>query len=213
MAVLLDTARHGLVFTHHTGNIPHTYHLSSSSVAIDNLFGNLLFAVLHRLDMDGNLLVVVADAATHGRDALGLETREKHLLTDAVGLQPLAVYVKRYLLLLFAKEFDVGNRGNATKAVAEVVAVLFQFTVAALVALNGNEQGRGVAEVVVDYKCQHTAWQLHLEVVQTMLDLAPHLVLVVHFIVQTYHHDTHAILRCGGGLDAIHLAERKQIAL
>ena len=58
--------------------------------------------------MDGNLLVVVADTATHRCDALGLETGEEHLLSDAICLQALAVYIQRNLLLLFAKEFHVG---------------------------------------------------------------------------------------------------------
>ena len=46
-----------------------------------------------------------------------------------------------------------------------------------------------------------------------MLDFAPHLVFIVHIIVQFHHHDTHAVLRGGGGLHTIHFAIRKEVAL
>ena len=110
--------------------------------------------------MDGNLLVFVADAATHGSDALGLKTREEHLLTDAVGLQTLSVDVETDLLLLFAKEFYVGNRWDAAQTVTEVIAVLFQFSVTALRALDGDKQGRCVAKLIVGDDSQHALGQL-----------------------------------------------------
>ena len=213
MPVLLYAACHGLIFTLNAGNIPYAHHLSCGCVAIDNLIGNLLLAILHCFDMDGYLLVVVADAATHCCDALCLESGEEHLLTYAVGLQALAVDVERYLLLLLTEEFHVGYRGDAAQSVTQVVAILFQFAVAALVALDGNEQSRGVAEVVVNYDSQHSRWQLRLESVQTMFDFTPYLILVVNIVIQLYHHNAHAVLRCGGGLFAVHLTVCKQIAL
>ena len=155
MTVLLNTTAVAVVLSHHTSHIADTGHLTGGGVREDNLVGNLIDAVLGRLHMDGHLLVFVADAAAHGGDALSLEARKKHLLTDAVCLQALTVYIERYLLFLLAKHLDVGNRRDVPQAVGEPIAVVFQLAVAALSALDGDEQGRGVAEVIVYHNGQH----------------------------------------------------------
>ena len=72
VSVLLDTTRHGFVLAHHTGHIANTCHLTCHRVGEDNLVGNLLLGVFLSLNVDGYLLVVVADSATHGGDALCL---------------------------------------------------------------------------------------------------------------------------------------------
>ena len=141
MSVLFYAAGVGVVLTHHTGHIPHTGYFTSGGVAEDNLVGYLLDAVLRGGYVDGHLLVVVTDAATHGSDALSLKTAEEHLLTDAVGLQALSVYVERNLLFLLAEHFYICHRRDAAQAVGEVVAVFLQLTVTALATLNGNQQG------------------------------------------------------------------------
>ena len=82
-----------------------------------------------------------------------------------------------------------------------------------MVALDGNEQGRGIAEIIVHHDGQHTTGQLGLKAVQSVLDLTPHLILVVHIIVQFHHHDTHAVLRLRGGLLTVHLPISKEVAL
>ena len=46
-----------------------------------------------------------------------------------------------------------------------------------------------------------------------MLDLAPHLIFVIHVIVQFHHHDAHAVLTLCGGFHTVHLTKSKQIAL
>ena len=63
-----------------------------------------------------------------------------------------------------------------------------QLTVAALGALDGDEQGRGIAEIVVGHKGEYAGRQLLLKQVEAVLDLAPHLVLVVHVVVQINVH-------------------------
>ena len=163
--------------------------------------------------MDGHLLVVIADTATHRGDALSLQARKEHLLTDTIGLQALTVDIKTDLLFLLSEEFHICYRGDTTQAVAQIITVLFQLAVAALVTLDGDEQCRGVAKVIVHHDGQHPTGQLRLEAIQTVFDLRPHLVLVVHVIVQFHHHDTHAVLRLRGRLLAIHLTKGKQIAL
>ena len=213
MTVLFDATRHRLIFTLNGSHISHPCHLTRYRVREDDLVGNLLLRILRCLYVDGNLLVVVADAATDGCDTLSLKAREKHLLANAIGLQALTINIKTYLLLLFTKHFHVGNRGNTTQSVAQVVAILFQFPIAALVACNGNQQGRGVAKVVVYDNGQHPTGQLSLIGIESMLQLTPHLILVVHVVVQAHHHDAHAVLRRGGGLGAIYLAKGKEIAL
>ena len=134
-------------------------------------------------------------------------------MTNAVGLQALAINVERYLLLLFAKQLDIRYRRDTTQTIGEVVAILFQLAIATLVALDGNEQRRGVTEVVVHHDGQHATGQLRLKAVQPVLDFRPHLVLVVHVVVQFHHHDTHAVLRLRGGFCAIHLAIGKEVTL
>ena len=109
--------------------------------------------------MDGHLLVVVADAPAHRSNALCLQTAEEHLLTYAVCLQALAVYIERYLFLLLTEHLNICHGGNTAQAVAQTVAVVLQLTIAALAALYGYEQGRGVAEVVVHHHGQHACGQ------------------------------------------------------
>ena len=46
-----------------------------------------------------------------------------------------------------------------------------------------------------------------------MFYFAPYLIFVVHIVVELHHHNAHAVLRCGGGLFAVHLAVGKQISL
>ena len=100
-----------------------------------------------------------------------------------------------------------------SQAVTKPVAIVLQFTIAALSALNGDEQGRCVAEVVVHHDGQNARRQLRLKTVQSVFDFRPHLVLVVHVVVQFDHRDTHVVLRRSGGLRTLHLAKGKEIAL
>ena len=44
-----------------------------------------------------------------------------------------------------------------------------------------------------------------------MFDFAPHLVLIVHVVVQFHHHDTHAVLTLCGGFYTVHLTIRKEV--
>ncbi len=151
MPVLLDVAVGTVVLAHHTGHIPHAHHLASGRVAEDDLTGYLLLAMTGSLDVDGHLLIVVADAAAHGGEPLRLQMAEQRLLPDAVGLHALPVDIESYLLLAVTIDPDIGHRGNATQTVAQMVGVVLQFTIAALRTLDGYEQCRGVAEVVVGH--------------------------------------------------------------
>ena len=74
MTILLDTTRHRFVFTYYTGHIPYAGHLTRHRVGEYNLVGNLLYAMLLSLHMDGHLLVIVADGAAHRGDALSLQS-------------------------------------------------------------------------------------------------------------------------------------------
>ena len=94
MPVLLDVAFNAVVLAHDSGHIPDAGHLAADGVAEDNLVGYLLFGVVGGLDMNRYLLVVVADAAAEGGNALRLQVAEEHLLTDAVGLEALAVDIE-----------------------------------------------------------------------------------------------------------------------
>ena len=113
MPVLFNAARHRFVFALHGSHIAHTGYLARHGVGENDLVGYLLLRVFRWLHVDGNLLIVVADAAAHRGDALSLKSREEHLLTDAVGLQALAVDVEADLLFLLSKHLHIGHRGDA----------------------------------------------------------------------------------------------------
>ena len=213
MSILFDTTGHGFVFALYGCHIAHTCHLARNGVGEDYLVGNLLLRVFLSLNVDGYLLVIVAYRAAHGGDALSLQSREEHLLADAVGLQALAIDVETDLLLLFAEEFYISYTWDAAQAIGEVVAILLEFAIAALVALDSDEQSRGIAEVIVDHDGQHTAGQLGLKPVESVLYLRPDLVLIIHIVVEFNHHDTHAVLRLRGGLLTIYLAIGEEVAL
>ena len=117
MAVLLDAACMRVIFPHHPGHVPHPCHLARDGIGEDDLVGNLIFRILRRLHVDGYLLVIIVDAATHGGETLRLQTAEEQLLSDAVGLHPLTVYVERDLLLLFTEQLHVRHGGDAAQTV------------------------------------------------------------------------------------------------
>ena len=94
MSVLLDATVRSIVFAHHACHIAHACHLARDWSGEDNLVGDLFLAVLGILYMYWHLLVIVAETAAHGGDALWLQTAKEHLLTDAVGLQALAVHIE-----------------------------------------------------------------------------------------------------------------------
>ena len=110
MPVLFDKSFVGVVFPDNLSYVAHTSDLPSDRVAEDNLAGDFLYCVLCRFDVDGHLLVVVADAAAEGRDALCLQVREKHLLSNAISLQTLAVNIEGYLFLLLTIGANVRHR-------------------------------------------------------------------------------------------------------
>ena len=182
MAVLLDVAIRRVVFALHAGNVADAHHLSRQRVAVNDLVGHLLFAVLCRLDMDECLLVVVGELSGHRGQALRLQGGHQRLLSDAECFEPLPIHIEAHLLLVLTILPHIRHRRNLAQAVGEAVAIVLQLAIAALLALYGNEQGRSVSEIVVGNQRQHTAWQTLLVEGQTVLDLAPHLVLVVHFV-------------------------------
>ena len=94
-----------------------------------------------------------------------------------------------------------------------MVGVFLKLAIATLRALDGNEQGRRVAEVVVGKKGDDARGQRRLEEVEAVLDLRPDLILVVDLVVEAHHDDAETVLRRGARLGAAHLAEGEQVAL
>ena len=213
VTVLLDIAGLAVVFAHHAGHVAHADHLARRCVAVEDHRRHLGLRVLRRRQVDGRLLGGVADAAAHGGQTLLLQLGEEHLLADAIGLQTLAVDVEAQLLLLLAVDAHVGHRRHAAQTVAQAVGVVLQLAIAALRTLDGDEQGAGVAEVVVGHEGQHALRQLLLEEGEAVLHLAPHLVLVVDVVVQPDHDHAHAVLGRRRGLLAVDFLIGEQIAL
>ena len=159
------------------------------------------------------LLVSIADAATHHRNALRLQPAEQHLLSNAVGLQSLTVHIEGDLLFLLAIKAYIGHRWYAAQLVAQLVGVTLQLPIAALRALDGDEQCRGITEIIVGYKCQHTTWQTLLEKCQSVFDFTPHLIFIVHLVVQPDHHQAHTVLGGCRSFLTVYLSVSEQITL
>ena len=132
-------------------------------------------------------------------------------LSDAVGCQALTVDVESELLLLVSYLLHVADAFYPSQTVGKFVAVLLKFAVGTLAAFYGHQSGAGVAEVVVRDDGHHALRQLLLEVVQSVLDFRPYLVLVVHVFAQIYHHHAHAVHGGGGGLFTAYLLEGKEV--
>ena len=162
--------------------------------------------------MEGDVALVGADAPAHGGKSLSREGLCDGGLSDAVGCQTLAVDVERQLFLLVSYLLHVADAFNPSQAVGKFVAVLLQFAVGTLAAFYRYQAGAGVAEVIVRDEGYYALRQLLLEVVQTVFDLRPYLVLVVHVFAQIDHHHAHAVHACGGGLFAAYLLEGKEVA-
>ena len=163
--------------------------------------------------MDRRHLVVVGDAATHSGESLRLQLGEKHLLSNAIGLQSLTIDIEADLLLLLAINTDIGHRLNAAETVAKTVCIVVQFMVATLVACQGNEKRRGISKVIVGHQCQHSTWEARLKQIESVLDFTPHFILIVHLIIQAHHDDALTILGGGCSLHAIHFLIGEEVAL
>ena len=109
------------------------------------------------------------------------------------------------MLLLLAQLLHLAHAGQTAQAVGQFVAIALQFAVGALVALHGDEQSAGVAEIVLDHQGHDTLGQRGLEVVQSVLHLAPHGGEVVLVFLELHHDDAHAVLAGRVGLAAVHL--------
>lgn len=89
--------------------------------------------------------------------------------------------------------------------VAQVVQVLLELAVAALVGFERDEQGRGVAEVVIGHQGHDPRRELRLERGQAVFDLRPYLVLVANVVLQFDQDVAHAVHRGRSGLGPLDL--------
>ena len=210
VAVLLDVSAGVVVFAYDACHVLHLY-AASCGIAVDDLFGNLAFALLGGGDVEGDVTLVGTDASAHGGESLCGEGLCDGGLSDAVGCQALTVDVESELLLLVSYLLHVADAFYPSQTVGKFVAVLLKFAVGTLAAFYGHQSGAGVAEVVVRDNGHHALRQLLLEVVQSVLDFRPYLVLVVHVFAQVYHHHAHAVHGGGGGLFTAYLLEGKEV--
>ena len=200
LTVILDVTLRAVILTLHGGHVLHPHHVVLR-VGVDNLILNLLLAGHGGLHMDGHILLCATDAACHRGHASRLQSLHHSHTSDAVGCQSLLVHIDGDLFLQVAIQHHIAHRRDAAQTVGQVIAVLLQFPRAPVFALDGDEQGRGTAKVVVHSQSQHTAWQtLTLEGVESMLDFRPHLILVVHTVLQFHLAHTHPIAARRGGL-------------
>ena len=130
--------------------------------------------------MDGQDAAAVVDAPSGGDKTLGEEFGHQRLAADAVGGQFLLVNIDVNLLALLPVYLDVPHCLDGTQVVAQRIHVVVQLLVGLVLGLDGDQQGRGVAEIIVDHHRQHAGWQLHLEILKPVADFGPDLSLVVH---------------------------------
>ena len=202
VAVVLDVLLAGVIFTSYFGHVAQTDILVS--IAVDNLLCQFLFASFCRGNVQGDVLLLSSETSAHGCKSLSAQCLHDGGLTDAIGCKSFAVYIEGDLFLHLAILSHIAHAGHSAQTVCQFVAVLLQFPIAALLALYGDEQGTGIAEVFVDDQCQHTSRQAALESVESVFDFAPHLVFLVDVIVHLHHHHTHSVAACGGGFLSVH---------
>ena len=212
LAVGLYVCLAHIVFACHGGNVAHPQHLAVGSVKDDTLAYLLLGTYAWR-HMYLQVLVRSGHHAAHGGKSLTCQCLYQCLTSDSIGRQTFLVHGDGELLLLLAQLLHLAHIGQSAQTVGQFIAITLKFAVRALVALHGDEQGAGVAKVVLGHQCQHTLGQGGLELVQSVLHLAPHGGEVVLVLVELHHHYAHAVLACGVGLATVHLLVGEDIAL
>ena len=212
LAVGLYVGLAHVVLACHGGNVAHTQHLAVGGIE-DDALANLLLGTDAGRHVYLQVLVRSGHHAAHGGEPLAGECLYQGLAPYAIGSQALFVHGDGKLLLLLANLPHVAHAGQAAQAVGQLVAIALQFAIGTLVALHGDEQGAGVAKVVLGHQCQHTLGKGGLELVQSVLHLAPHGGEVVLVLLELHHHYAHAVLAGGVGLATVHLLVGEDVAL
>ena len=139
----------GVIFPPYFGHVAQTDIFVS--IAVYNLLCQFLFAPFCWGDVQGDVLLLSCEASAHGRKSLSAQCLHDGGLTDTIGSQSFAVYIEGDLFLHLAVLSHIAHAGHSAQTVCQFVAVLLQFTIAALLALNGDEQGTCIAEVFIDH--------------------------------------------------------------
>ena len=88
---------------------------------------------------------------------------------------------------------QVRYRFDSAQTIFQVFEVGLKLPVGLAPRLESDEQGRGIAEIVVGNQTQDTRRQLLFEEVKSVLNLRPDFVAVVDVIVQFHKHIDHAV--------------------
>ena len=95
--------------------------------------------------------------------------------------------------MLQSEDAHLTHALNHAQRVDEGVHIVVQFAVGLILRLHGQQQGRGVAEVIVHLNGQHTIGQLGFEALHAVLELRPELILVRQVVIQLYLNNTEAV--------------------
>lgn len=198
-AVAGDVAVGGIVFADDAGDVAQADDVPLW-VGVDDLLGDLVFGVVDGREVDGEFLPGGFDGTAGGGEALGEEPGCQGALVEAVDGEFVGIKISGNLLFLQAVPPQVRHGFDPAQPPFEVVEVLLEFAVGFVFGLQGDQQGGGVAEVVVHDEGEYAGGKLHFEAGDAVLDLGPHFVFVVDVVVQLDHDVDDAVLREGVGL-------------
>ena len=169
-------------------------HIVAFAVRIDQRILHLVDLVQGMIHVDGRFVVVILHTTSRRHKTLASQHLGNRQVTDAVVRQLVAVDIDTDLVVLQSEHAHLTHALDHTQRVDEGVHIVIQFAVGLILRLHRQQQGGGVAEVIVHHDGQHTTGQLRLEALHAVLELRPELILVVQVVVQFHLNDTHAVL-------------------
>ena len=136
--------------------------------------------------------------------------RRRHCVLGHTG----GVHIDGDFFFLFTHDFDVAHRLDVAKTLREAVGEVAQLARRALVALDGEEQGRSVAEVVDDRCGQYALRQVGLlEQFQSLAHARPSHLGVFGVVDQRDEDEQHTVFGLRIGLGLVHVTEGEQVLL
>ena len=172
----------------------------AAQVAVNHRVLHIVDFVEALVDVDGTLVFLVLQASARAGKALSGELLRDGQIADAVLGELVGVEIDGDLRHLHARDTHLAHRGHHAQRVLDDLHVLVELTIGLVLALQGDELRRHVAEIVLHANGHNTTRQARLERCNTMLELRPELVLVLKVLIELHHDNAHAVARVGIGL-------------
>ena len=204
VAVTLDVFAQLWIFSFYRGNILQAHDVAFH-VGIDYLFCHITLVVVRVCDVYGQVQIGLLQTSTNSSKALQGKIVQNLVRTDTVSCQLVLVKADAYLLVLQSVGAEVGDSIYTSQTVLQPVDIGIQFAIGLLLAFNRDEQGRCVGYVIHSLQGKHARRQGGFEGLQSMLELAPEGIPILHVVVEFEEYYQHSVLALGVGLLLIHL--------